>query len=345
MELCDAGSVADVMKMCHTTMTEQMIASICQHVLKGLDYLHSKNKIHRDIKAGNILLNHRGESKIADFGVAGQLSDAVSKRVTVIGTPYWMAPEVIQGDGYGVNADIWSLGITCIEMAQGHPPFNNIPPIRAIFMIPSRPPPKLDNQDKYSYEFRAFIARCLTKNPSNRPSAKDLLDDPFIKQAPANDIFKDLVTQAMDEIANGGLEHSDDESEDDEEEEEVGELELDDDFSFGIERLSRQLGTIKLGSRDFYSTNNDSETIKPAYPPRKRSQPNTRAALGDVDTIKSVHPNVKRNVVNHADKDQLMMMLQCLEKNMELELKAVQELFDTKRQPIMQAIQSKQRPS
>ncbi|KAI9363377.1 kinase-like domain-containing protein [Zopfochytrium polystomum] len=176
IELCEAGSVSDIMNLCDVTMTEGQIATICLHVLRGLSYLHSKRKIHRDIKAGNILLNAGGEAKLADFGVAGQLTDATSKRQTVIGTPFWMAPEVIQEVGYGVTADIWSLGITCIEMADGRPPYHNIHPMRAIFMIPTKPPPKLENEERYTIEFRKFVARCLTKDPKLRPTAEVLLE-------------------------------------------------------------------------------------------------------------------------------------------------------------------------
>ncbi|KAH6575010.1 hypothetical protein BASA50_005090 [Batrachochytrium salamandrivorans] len=177
MEFCAAGSISDVMRLCDTCLSEDMIAVICRYVLQGLSYLHEKRKIHRDIKAGNILLNEFGEAKLADFGVTGQLTDAASKRVTVIGTPFWMAPEVIQEDGYGTNADIWSLGITCIEMAEGRPPYHNLHPMRAIFMIPSKPPPRLEAGEDFTDVFKKFISRCLTKNPANRPSALDLLED------------------------------------------------------------------------------------------------------------------------------------------------------------------------
>ncbi|RKO95324.1 Pkinase-domain-containing protein, partial [Caulochytrium protostelioides] len=119
----------------------------------------------------------------ADFGVAGQLTDAMSKRNTVIGTPFWMAPEVIQEVGYGTGADIWSLGITCIEMAEGRPPYYNIHPMRAIFMIPTKPPPTLENAARFSGRFQQFIARCLTKNPAERPTAEMLLSDPYIVNA------------------------------------------------------------------------------------------------------------------------------------------------------------------
>ncbi|KNC96149.1 STE/STE20/MST protein kinase [Spizellomyces punctatus DAOM BR117] len=210
MEYCGAGSVSDIMRICGRTMTEGQIAVICRNVLEGLKYLHERRKIHRDIKAGNILLNTQGEAKLADFGVAGQLSDNQAKRNTVIGTPFWMAPEVIQEVGYGVLADIWSLGITCIEMAEGRPPYHKIHPMRAIFMIPTKPPPRLQNEDKWSKQFIDFIAQCLTKNPSARPSAEQLLQHPFITEAPGIAVMSETVSEVMDLIAKGALD--DDES-------------------------------------------------------------------------------------------------------------------------------------
>lgn len=172
--------------------------------LKGLHYLHSLRKIHRDIKAGNILLNDKGEGKLADFGVSGQLSDTMAKRQTVIGTPFWMAPEVIQEVGYDVKADIWSLGITAIEIAEGKPPYANIHPMRAIFMIPSKPPPKLSEADRFSKEFNDFIAKCLIKNPEQRPTAADMLKHPFLANTKGPDVLKPLIKEAMDLIAQLG---------------------------------------------------------------------------------------------------------------------------------------------
>ncbi|KAJ3076053.1 Serine/threonine-protein kinase 4, partial [Quaeritorhiza haematococci] len=212
MEYCGAGSVSDIMRLCRTVMSEQQIACICHYVLKGLAYLHARRKIHRDIKAGNILLNTQGQAKLADFGVAGQLTDSVTKRNTVIGTPFWMAPEVIQEVGYGVNADIWSLGITCIEMAEGRPPYHNIHPMRAIFMIPTKPAPKLENEGRFSKTFQNFISRCLTKDPAKRPSAAELLNDPFVVAAEGLSIMMDVVIEALDLIAQGGLRSSDEAS-------------------------------------------------------------------------------------------------------------------------------------
>ncbi|KAJ3170914.1 Serine/threonine-protein kinase 4 [Irineochytrium annulatum] len=224
MEYCAAGSVSDIMNLCHKTLDEGQIAVVCKYVLHGLAYLHSKRKIHRDIKAGNILINDGGEAKLADFGVAGQLTDNMSKRNTVIGTPFWMAPEVIQEVGYGVSADIWSLGITCIEMADGRPPYHNIHPMRAIFMIPTKPPPKLEDETKFSAPFRNFIARCLTKDPKERPTAETLMaefnvvpQDPFITSAPGLDAVGDIVKETLEAIAKGGLEDRKEDDDDDDE--------------------------------------------------------------------------------------------------------------------------------
>lgn len=211
MEYCGAGSVADVMRLRRKVIEEAEIATILQYSLKGLEYLHSKLKIHRDIKAGNILLNHEGKAKLADFGVAGQLSDAMAKRNTVIGTPFWMAPEVIQEIGYDVKADIWSLGITAIEMADGRPPYADIHPMRAIFMIPTKPPPTLAEKDKFSPQFNDFLAKCLKKNPAERPTATELLEHPFIKNAQPISILTPVITEALAIIAEKGLNPEDDE--------------------------------------------------------------------------------------------------------------------------------------
>ncbi|CAG0902185.1 unnamed protein product [Cyprideis torosa] len=198
MEYCGAGSVSDIMRLRKKTLTEEEIATILSDALRGLEYLHLRRKIHRDIKAGNILLNSEGYAKLADFGVAGQLTDTMAKRNTVIGTPFWMAPEVIQEIGYDCVADIWSLGITALEMAEGKPPYGDIHPMRAIFMIPTKPPPSFRLPDQWSPEFIEFVARCLEKNPEKRASAAELLSHDFIKSARTPAILTHIIQDAME---------------------------------------------------------------------------------------------------------------------------------------------------
>eukprot|EP01128_Nolandella_sp_AFSM9_P003850 TRINITY_DN1692_c0_g1_i1.p1 TRINITY_DN1692_c0_g1~~TRINITY_DN1692_c0_g1_i1.p1 ORF type:complete len:498 (+),score=100.42 TRINITY_DN1692_c0_g1_i1:78-1496(+) len=178
MEFCGPGSVNDLMTIVQETLSEKQMALICRDALRGIRYLHEEKRIHRDIKAGNILLNDDGDAKLADFGVSSNQKD-FTKHHTVIGTPFWMAPEVIQ-EKYDHRADIWSLGITCIEMAEGRPPHYNVHPMRAIFMIPTRPPPKFTNPELWSTAFNDFLTQCLQKNPNDRPSASKLLKHPWI---------------------------------------------------------------------------------------------------------------------------------------------------------------------
>ncbi|XP_041467896.1 serine/threonine-protein kinase 3-like isoform X1 [Lytechinus variegatus] len=196
MEYCGAGSVSDIMRRRNKTLNEAEIATILYSTLKGLEYLHFMRKIHRDIKAGNILLNNEGNAKLADFGVAGQLTDTMAKRNTVIGTPFWMAPEVIQEIGYDCKADIWSLGITALEMAEGKPPYAEIHPMRAIFMIPTKPPPTFRDPEKWSQDFIDFTSKCLIKNPEDRATATDLLQHPFVRNAKPVSILNTMINEA-----------------------------------------------------------------------------------------------------------------------------------------------------
>lgn len=198
MEYCGAGSVSDIMRLRKKTLSEDEISTILSDTLKGLEYLHLRRKIHRDIKAGNILLNSEGHAKLADFGVAGQLTDTMAKRNTVIGTPFWMAPEVIEEIGYDTVADIWSLGITALEMAEGKPPYGDIHPMRAIFMIPTKPPPSFREIDRWNPEFIDFVSLCLVKNPEERATATDLLQHEFVKNAKANSILTQMIAEAKE---------------------------------------------------------------------------------------------------------------------------------------------------
>ncbi|KAF4320781.1 hypothetical protein BBO99_00003585 [Phytophthora kernoviae] len=183
MEFCTAGSLADLHVLRgRRVLTEAEIAAVCANVALGLAHLHARGLIHRDIKAGNLLLSGDGVAKLADFGVSAQLTATVGKRRTVIGTPFWMAPEVIQEAQYDCKADLWSLGITALELAEGEPPLAHMHPMRAIFLIPNRASPELREPKKYSPEFRDFLAVCLKKDPQERASAEDLLRHPFISR-------------------------------------------------------------------------------------------------------------------------------------------------------------------
>ncbi|XP_075715388.1 misshapen-like kinase 1 isoform X4 [Rhinoderma darwinii] len=189
MEFCGAGSVTDLVKNTKgNALKEDCIAYICREILRGLAHLHAHKVIHRDIKGQNVLLTENAEVKLVDFGVSAQLDRTVGRRNTFIGTPYWMAPEVIACDEnpdatYDYRSDIWSLGITAIEMAEGAPPLCDMHPMRALFLIPRNPPPKLKSK-KWSKKFIDFIDTCLIKNYVNRPPTEQLLKYPFIRDQP-----------------------------------------------------------------------------------------------------------------------------------------------------------------
>ncbi|XP_060717793.1 TRAF2 and NCK interacting kinase b isoform X3 [Tachysurus vachellii] len=189
MEFCGAGSVTDLIKNTKgNSLKEEWTAYICREILRGLTHLHQHKVIHRDIKGQNVLLTENAEVKLVDFGVSAQLDRTVGRRNTFIGTPYWMAPEVIACDEnpdatYDFKSDLWSLGITAMEMAEGAPPLCDMHPMRALFLIPRNPAPRLKSK-KWTKKFQSFIDSCLVKNHTQRPSTEQLLKHPFIRDLP-----------------------------------------------------------------------------------------------------------------------------------------------------------------
>lgn len=372
MEYCGAGSVSDIIRQRNKTLAEDEIAAILQSTLKGLEYLHFMRKIHRDIKAGNILLNSEGQAKLADFGVAGQLTDTMAKRNTVIGTPFWMAPEVIQEIGYNCVADIWSLGITAIEMAEGKPPYADIHPMRAIFMIPTNPPPTFRNPDQWSEPFRDFVSQCLVKNPENRATATQLLQHPFIKSAKSNSVLRALITEAMDlklkkQEAEQREQDAEDEDNSDDDEVDQGTMVragasdmgtvravglLDSTSGTMIEHdgtMESQLGTMVINSDDEEETagtmKHHEETMQPAKPSfleyfeqkekeaNKNSDNDNRKAPAEADM----------ELMRSWSVEELKRRLASLDPQMEQEIEEIRQRYQAKRQPILDAIEAKKR--
>jgi len=197
MEYMSGGCLTDILEQFDTVqMNERMIAHVCKETLDGLEYIHSLHRIHRDIKSDNILLGGGGEVKLADFGYAAQLTQQKAKRNTIVGTPYWMAPELIRGQEYDQKVDIWSLGIMAMEMAEGEPPYMDFPPLRALFLITTKGIPPLKEQEKWSQPFQDFVAKCLNKEVEQRQSAAEMLKHPFLKTASTPAEFVPIVDQA-----------------------------------------------------------------------------------------------------------------------------------------------------
>ncbi|KAL0207855.1 hypothetical protein P9112_010442 [Eukaryota sp. TZLM1-RC] len=199
LEYCPYGSFSDLISGAGP-LSEDQIRVVLKGVLHALALLHERRICHRDIKAANILLSNDFRPRLADFGVAAQLQHTLSKRNTIVGSPFWMDPVVIKGKPYSYHCDIWSLGITAIELAEGHPPYSKEfkHPMGALLAIPNRPPPQLKNKERWSTEFHSFLTYCLQSDPAQRKSATELLECDFIKKQPnqASNLLLELVDAA-----------------------------------------------------------------------------------------------------------------------------------------------------
>uniref|UniRef100_A0A8C7VFB0 non-specific serine/threonine protein kinase n=1 Tax=Oncorhynchus mykiss TaxID=8022 RepID=A0A8C7VFB0_ONCMY len=368
MEYCGAGSVSDIIRLRNKTLTEDEIATILKSTLKGLEYLHFMRKIHRDIKAGNILLNTEGHAKLADFGVAGQLTDTMAKRNTVIGTPFWMAPEVIQEIGYNCVADIWSLGITSIEMAEGKPPYADIHPMRAIFMIPTNPPPTFRKPELWTDNFTHFVKKCLVKNPEQRATATQLLQVRYTQLLQVRDTHTQLLQEEEVEVDSHTMVKSGSEG--------AGTMRATSTMSDGAQTmiehgstmLEADLGTMVINSDEEdndegsmrrhptsqqalrpsfmdYFDKQDSKVQQESYNHNRQQEPGYH-----ISQAKDVFPDNWKvpqdgdfDFLKNLDFEELQLRLTALDPMMEREIEELRQRYTAKRQPILDAMDAKKR--
>jgi len=297
MEFCGGGSIQDFCQVLGRGLSEEQIAFIMRESLRGLEYLHSNKKMHRDIKAGNILVTDKGEIKLADFGVSAQLKNTIAEKNTMIGTPYWMAPEIIGSQIYDARADIWSLGITAIELAEIVPPRNDLHPMQVLFQIPTQPPPELKDKKKWSYKFHDFISSSLVKDYKLRPTATKLLQHEFVSGTLDAIMLIPLLYEKSEakkkkkEGKEGGeeVEYNSDESEF---EVEDNDIELDENLNI---KAKDDLPSPRAMNSNYHVSNYDEDTMKKSsdtmlVPEFKDPEPPTSIR-------KDKHPPEKKSII------------------------------------------------
>ncbi|VDK17289.1 unnamed protein product [Anisakis simplex] len=220
LEFCGGGAIDSIMVELSRGLSEPQIHCVMKEVLKALQFLHQKNVIHRDLKAGNVLLTNDAKVKLADFGVSAFCKDAREERSTFIGTPYWMAPEVMLCETfpekkYNKLADIWSFGITLIEMAEERPPYSEMNPAKVVFKVIKADPPSLQRPNQWSSSFRDIVSRCLVKDPQNRPTASDLIAHSFFAKESDFGCVKRLICEMNAEQVTTEVMQSDIDDDDD----------------------------------------------------------------------------------------------------------------------------------
>ncbi|KAK7109444.1 hypothetical protein V1264_013484 [Littorina saxatilis] len=253
IEFCGGGALDSIMVDLEKPLTESQIQYVCHEMLKALDFLHRHHVIHRDIKAGNVLVTIEGDVKLADFGVSAKNTHTSQRRDTFIGTPYWMAPEVIlcetlKDTPYDYKADIWSLGITMIEFGQIEPPNKEMHPMRVLIKIQKADPPMLEQPKKWTNHFKDFVGKCLVKDPTKRPTAAELLEHPFMKHKNARDktAICDLIMESKAEVVEVVVDLDEDED--------IKEMKV-----CYQRQMSDDTRSIDLDSVSGYSTDNDAK--------------------------------------------------------------------------------------
>uniref|UniRef100_A0AAY4EU96 non-specific serine/threonine protein kinase n=1 Tax=Denticeps clupeoides TaxID=299321 RepID=A0AAY4EU96_9TELE len=322
-----------------------------------------------------IVMEYCGAGSVSDIIRLRSKTDTMAKRNTVIGTPFWMAPEVIQEIGYNCVADIWSLGITAIEMAEGKPPYADIHPMRAIFMIPTNPPPTFRHPEQWSESFTDFLCQCLVKSPENRATATQLLQHPFIKGAKPNSTLRALITDAMEiklkkQEAQTREQEQDDDENSDEDECDQGTMVRAGTSDCGTIRAAGSLGSAmgtmiehegtmesQLGTMVINSDDEDQEagtmkrieeTPQPAKPSfleyfeQKEKESNSHSEAVNSDNRK-VPSEMDVEVMRTWSVEELKRRLASLDPQMEEEIKEIHQRYQAKRQPILDAIEAKKR--